>query len=70
MGEIPYHVTRIPFHASAIISKNSGLLADEFTGRTDLKSDADLLKAARQLLVEKVIAPYAAETSGDRPRNI
>ena len=32
--------------------------------RADIKGDADLLKAVRRLLIEKVIAPYAIETSG------
>ena len=40
------------------------------TNRADVKGDADPLKAARRLLIEKVIAPYAIETSGDRPATI
>ena len=33
--------------------------------RADIKSDTDLMKATRRLLVERVIAPVASETSGD-----
>ena len=36
--------------------------------RADIKGDADLLKAVRRLLIEKVIAPCAIETSGDAQR--
>ena len=32
--------------------------------RADIKGDADLLKAVRGLLIEKVVAPCATETSG------
>ena len=32
------------------------------TGRTNVKSDAESMKAARRLLIEKVIGPYAIET--------
>ena len=32
--------------------------------RADIKSDADLLRTVRRLLIEKVIAPHATETSG------
>ena len=34
------------------------------TNRADIKGDADLLKAVHRLLIEKVIAPCATETSG------
>ena len=39
------------------------------TGRTDIKGDADSMKAMHRLLIEKVIAPHAIETSGDKSAN-
>ena len=34
------------------------------SNRADIKGDADLLKAVRGSLIEKVVAPHATETSG------
>ena len=58
-----------PSHSDAIaeIGDIDALFA---SGRSDIKSDADLMKATRQLLIEKVIAPCAIETSGDRTATI
>ena len=38
--------------------------------RADIKSDTDLMRAMRRLLVERVIAPVASETSGDKANAI
>ena len=38
--------------------------------RADVKSDTDLMRAIRRLLVERVIAPVASETSGDKANTV
>ena len=56
-----------PSH-SDVIAEIGDIDALFASGRSDIKSDTDLMKAIRQLLIEKVIAPCAIETSGDAQR--